>query len=214
MGITVKLSGLVGLFGEVSKRSKDFTPATRQWYRMQRISIREEFRRESFFRQSGGSVRWEKSKSFGSRRAARRTLRRTGLLFNAATGNGRGHIKRVGPTSMSIGVSGAAVPHASILRGGTGQNLVRRKIVVKPKKLAVSKTGRTLKGAHKWAMYWFLGMRYGVWLKESTLRRGLRIPRRRWGVLTRKATQKMGNVAVEYIVDGKVAQPRLAEYLP
>lgn len=94
-----------------------------------------------------GSTAWRKTQPFGRRPAPARTLVRSGALEAAWTGAGAGATSRFGPKSVAIGVDTNVFPQAAVFQSRNGAVVRARK-----------KGARGLP-----AMYWFLGMQYGVW---------------------------------------------------
>ncbi len=100
-----------------------------------------------------GSRTWPRTQPFGNRAAPARTLVRSGALESAWTGRGAGATTRIGAKNVAIGVDGQLFPQARVFQSTNGA-------VVRAKK----KGARGLP-----AMYWFLGMQYGVWVSPWKL---------------------------------------------
>jgi hypothetical protein len=49
-------------------------------------------------------------------------------------------------------------------------------------------------------MFWYLGFRFGVWLKEETLERGLRLPPRPHLTKNPKLTKRLVDIVTRYVI--------------
>ncbi len=116
------------------------------------------------------SIPWARTKPFGNRKAPRKTMLGRGL-YRAAWMGGAGATERITPSSVQIGVDRGLFPQVRIHQSRNASTKIK----------ATQK------------MRYFLGLNYGVWLKKSTMKRGLIVPRRRVSVAsdTRKAVAKM-----------------------
>lgn len=119
-----------------------------------RGSVDAQFKAEAEFRFGGGRAPWKKTKRFGSRPAPRKTLQRSGALKRAWTGTGAGSITLSRANRITIGVDGARFPQAPVFQRH-GSTFIRAR--------QMGKGGRS-------KMHWFLGLTYGVWIPDSTLR--------------------------------------------
>jgi hypothetical protein len=122
-------------------------------------------------------IPWAKTKPFGNKPAPKKTLHGSGGYRSAFLG-GAGAIQRVTANSVEVGVDPVMFPMVKIHQGRYAS---RR---VKPKE-KVKKLGPNY---GQWTMRWFLGLTYGVWIKNSKLSKGVLIPRRRVSLAT--ATKK------------------------
>lgn len=122
-------------------------------------------------------IPWAKTKPFGNKPAPKKTLHGSGGYRSAFLG-GAGAIQRVTANSVEVGVDPVKFPMVKIHQGRYAS---RR---VKPKE-KVKKLGPNY---GQWTMRWFLGLTYGVWIKNSKLSKGVLIPRRRVSLAT--ATKK------------------------
>lgn len=111
---------------------------------------------------------WPRSKPFGKRPAPRSTLAGSGVLRSAWLGLNQHGYDRVTRDGLEIGVQG--LPYAATFQRPDGPDTVT---TVRPKKRA--KDGR-------WAMFWYLALTFGVYLKAKTLENGLAIRQRRLGI--------------------------------
>lgn len=88
-----------------------------------RAVISEEFANQVWYRKGGSRKPWQRTRPFGTRAAPSRTLHDTGALRNAWTGRGAGSIRRISKDRVVLGVSASLFPQASLLRGGSGENI-------------------------------------------------------------------------------------------
>ena len=178
----IDVTGLDRVTDEIRGRMRDLRPANRRNALLYRQSMGQEFRQESYFRARSGVLRWRKTKPFGTRRPPANTLQRSGKLLAAVEGKGPGSLLRVGKRTFSVGVKGNVVPYAASLRGGTGHDIDFRPRIIRPKKRVAGRRS----GPQQFAMWWALFYGYGVTLSMATLRRGLRLPVRPWGGVSRR----------------------------
>jgi hypothetical protein len=118
---------------------------------------------------------------------------------------GPGAIERI--TARQI-VVGAVSSYGPFHRGGSGATISLTPLVIKPRKRAGGGLRSRSRGpgwTRRWAMFWRLGLDFGVWLKESTLRRGLRLPRRPHMTRNPELERAIRDAATGYILKGKVA---------
>ncbi len=128
--------------------------------------ISDQFKDQTEYRGSG-STPWDKTQDFGTRKAPRKTMQASGGYRTAWLG-GPGGVENISANAIEIGVDRGDFPRVAIHQGSAPF------VKVFPKK-------RT-KGGKDWAMRFFLGLTYGVWLTKKRLEMGLKIPRRRLSV--------------------------------
>lgn len=131
--------------------------------------VRAQFGDQTEYR-GNSSIPWVKGHDFGTRKAPAKTMQGSGAYRSAFLG-GAGAITEITANSVRIGVNAGKFPQVRVHQGAYGS---RR---IKPKQKVTS--GRN-KG--QWKMRFFLGLTYGVWMKNSTLSKGLKLPRRRVSV--------------------------------
>lgn len=195
-------------------RSADLRPVMTEIGRMQRMSVRAEFRSESFFRKKGGRQPWKKTQAFGRRRSPSKTLQRSGDLKGAWLGTRPGGIFRVHARSVEVGVDGNEIEYLARVRGGTTQDLDTRDYLVKPRKLANSRSNRQLTGAQRYAMFWAVLRQHGVALTERTLERGMAVTPRPHGVFHQKLRDAAGRRVREFVTTGTFRKTRSREVQP
>jgi hypothetical protein len=135
--------------------------------RMGTRGIRAQFADQTEYR-GKNVIPWAKTKPFGNKPAPKKTLHGSGGYRSAFLG-GAGAIQRITANSVEVGVDPVQFPMVKIHQGRYAS---RR---VKPKE-KVKKLGPNY---GQWTMRWFLGLTYGVWIKNSKLSKGVLIPRRR-----------------------------------
>lgn len=141
-----------------------------------RRAIGEEFDRGAE-RTDGGFRPWPKTNAFGRRPATRPPLGGRGGSLGSAWQGGAGGFSRVRPTEIQLGVR---LPGAAIHRGDLGPQ-----VAIKAKK-------RGARGLP--AMFWALGLGFGVWLSPERLRaRGVTIPARPHA----RATASLASIVAE-----------------
>ena len=156
-------------------------------------SVAAQFKAETELLFRGGRSPWKRTQPFGRRAAPAKTLQRTGALRRAWTGDGPGSLTMTRANRVTIGVDTARFPQAAMFQR-LGLTLVRPK--------QAGPRGRS-------AMGWFLGMRYGVWISEARLKRGLAIEGRR--VSINPAMMKRVKVSLlDWIVTGTASIARAA----
>ena len=128
--------------------------------------ISDQFKDQTEYRGSG-STPWDKTQDFGTRKAPRKTMQASGGYRRAWLG-GAGGVENISANAIEIGVDRGDFPRVAIHQGSASS------VRVYPKK-------RT-KGGKDWAMRFYLGLTYGVWLTKKRLEMGLKIPRRRLSV--------------------------------
>lgn len=159
-------------------RTRDPSLPLRAGVKAWRAVIESEFDQEHWQAAGGAARPWLPVKPFGSRLRPPKVLWRDGALKAAWTAGGVGSFERYSRTAADFGVLGSVIPYAAVHRGGAGEVRVgtAKSTTIKPVKLA--RGHESDPSPRKWAMWWFLGMRYGVWLSAKTLARGLKIPAR------------------------------------
>jgi hypothetical protein len=136
--------------------------------RLGKGSLAAQFAAQAEFKFRGGRVPWKRTERFGNRPPPPKTLQRTGALKRAWTGRGSGSITIKSPNKVTIGVNTTLFPQAPVFQR-LGLTIVR------PDSSKPVTRGRT-------AMGWTLGLRFGAWISEARLKRGLAIEGRRLSV--------------------------------
>ena len=148
--------------------------------------IKAQFAAQSEFNKNG-SVPWDKTQPFGTRKAPRYTLRRSGKYRSAWLG-GVGSVVKIKNNEVTIGVDKGVFPQVKIHQGPG------RSTRIFPKK-------KITKGPHRgdWRMRFLLGLTYGVWLSNERISLGFKIPHRRLSISTevRKEVAKMVGAEVK-----------------
>lgn len=158
--------------------------------------ISDQFKDQTEYR-GAQAIPWERTKDFGTRKAPRKTMQATGD-YRAAWLGGTGSVENISQNAIEIGVDRGDFPRVAIHQGSAPS------VKVFPKKRA--------KGGKDWAMRFFLGLTYGVWLTKARLEKGLKIPRRRLSVSSdvRKAVALMVKVETRKAMGVGVQGPRRA----
>ena len=130
-----------------------------------RRPIAEEFAGGFHYTRTGSRERWQPVPAFGTRPATVPPLGGPSGSLARAWAGGQGGYQKINPRSATIGVN---LPFAEVHRGGArGQKRVTR---IRAKKIGA-------KGLP--AMWWFLGMTFGVWLNpDKLLADGVAVPSR------------------------------------
>ena len=128
--------------------------------------IADQFKDQTEYR-GGQAIPWDRTQDFGTRKAPRKTMEASGGYRTAWLG-GAGGVENISANAIEIGVDRGDFPMVAIHQGSASS------VKVLPKK-------RT-KGGKDWAMRFFLGLTYGVWLTKKRLEMGLKISRRRLSV--------------------------------
>ena len=150
-----------GELEEIFQRLKDPTALNVANLAVWRSSIQGEFQQGGWRRPQGGFQAWPRTKPFGTREPPQRTLVRSGKLLNAWMGRGAGSIERVTREGFEFGVSGSAIPYATVHR---------------PASISATSFGQVTKIFVRRRPRIFLGLQVGAWLRSST--RFLRVPAR------------------------------------
>lgn len=213
ISIRVTASGLARQLGIQLSRIADMSKAMRACADFAHAQVAREFLGRVWFAPSGGSVPWAATHAFGSRPASSSPLVSSGAYLAALSGRGAGAIDVVGPRSFKIGADGATFPYAKFHRGGTGGAIRTAPWVIRPvKRTAQASTARgrrdTLRGrtsyVRQWSMFWKVGLTFGAWLSEKTLREGLRLPPRPHLTKHPALVQRCGEICRAFIARGEV----------
>lgn len=143
--------------------------------------ISDQFKDQTEYR-GGQAIPWERTKDFGTRKAPRKTMQAQGD-YRASWLGGAGSLETISANSVTIGVDRGLHPQVAIHQGSASS------VRVYPKK-------RT-KGGKDWAMRFYLGLTYGVWLTKKRIEMGLKIPRRRLSLSNDVKKAVAGMVAAE-----------------
>ena len=156
--------------------------------------ISDQFKDQTEYRGTG-STPWDKTQDFGTRKAPRKTMQASGG-YRVAWLGGTGGVENISANAIEIGVDRGQFKQVAIHQGSAPF------VKVYPKKRA--------KGGKDWAMRFFLGLTYGVWLTKKRLEMGLKIPRRRLSVSSdvRKAVAGMVKAETKRALGVGVQGPR------
>lgn len=203
------------LLQEASKRLADLSrPLKSRGVAIVRNRVALEFLHRVWYMPGGGVRPWKPVKPFGNvagedgslgpGKGGRRPLINTGAYFNALQGRGAGSITRVTAKTLVVGVDASMYPQAKYLRGGTGATIKVSDWITRPRaRIATARKGR---GSYvrMWKMWWLLGIKYGVWLSEATLRRGLRLTPRPHLTRHPELVRQMAALIQRWVSTGKV----------
>jgi hypothetical protein len=134
-----------------------------------------------------GTTAWQRKHDFGSRLAPTKTLVSGGQLRNDWTGVGANSTSGVTANSFTTGV-GSGNAYAKVFQS-------QAPTIIKPKK-------RGAKG--RYSMFWYLGMKFGVWLSNARLAQGFVIQPRRVAI-NETMLSRVRRPVTRFIVDGTTA---------
>ena len=172
---------------------RNLEPLMKQMIPLMRKSVRKEFRSQTWDGVHGGGS-WQKQKKFGNRPKSK-TMQRSRQLLNSWLSG----VTKVTKDSAEIQGSARSRSSASTgfeygtwLRGGGGLSIPSRvNLIVRAKAIGA-------KGLPK--MFWYLGMRFGVWIKpKKLLTEGLCVPTRPHGVVSKALEQDVTKAANKYL---------------
>jgi len=168
-------------------------PAIHQAMRFGPGGIRQQFATSTEIGPSGTTV-WPRTKPFGTKAPGLRVLRQTGAYEAGWEGRGAGSLTAARPIAggahFAVGIDAGVFPQAKVFQA-QGPTLI------KPKKMG--KRGR-------YAMAWFLGMKYGVWLSNARLERGFLIQPRRLSINNPQVAAQARAILRNWIKTGRVTQ--------
>jgi hypothetical protein len=197
--IQTKAVGLEKLLTGAKGRARDLSPYFKgRGVAAVRLSVGDEFHRHAWLTPRGGIVPWRDTQPFGTRPKPKQNMIATGAYFRALMGRGPGSLVRVGPRSFDVGVEARMFPGAAALRGGKGGRISTAPLFIRPKTKAKGRAGGG-SWVQQWAMWWRLGLTYGVWLKEETLRRGLKLYPRPHLTANPKLTRQLARGVARWI---------------
>ena len=186
--LDLKMSGGDLLDPLIDRLGAPFAGIGKDLHRDMRKSVRRDFVARSWAKPSGGRVAWATTKPFGTKPAGDPLGGPGGRLARAWQG-GAGGFSFARSDRVGIGVS---LPFAAMHRGGTGTAAGFDVTIIKPKR-------KTASG--QYAMFFFLGLKYGVWLRESTLARGLRVPSRPHGTDNPDLRGNLGGTLLDNLIE-------------
>lgn len=179
---------VTGLQGALSRLSDLSRPLRTRGVQIVRNRVALEFLRRVWFTPSGASRAWRPVTPFGRRlgegesmgagKGDKKPMIDSGAYFQALMGRGAGSVVRVTQKTLTVGVDGGTFPYAKYIRGGTGARVRVTDWIIRPRKKVASRGRGRRSWVRQFAMWWYLGLTFGVWLREATLRRGLRLPTR------------------------------------
>lgn len=194
-GLQVNRNGLTQLKATVGRRLRDFKPIGKPSVAAIRKSVANEFSGRYWLMPEGGRRAWAPVVPFGNK-PHHAPLVDSGAYFNALMGRGPGAIERVSARRMEVGADSGRFPYAKYIRGGAGANISLQPLIIRPRRRA--KGGR-------YAMFNFIGLRFGVWLRAETLERGLKLPPRPHLTRNPALTKELVRIAQRYVSTGKAA---------
>ena len=166
----------------LNRRLLDMRPAMRPGAERWSDLVVEEIEGQFWRPPSGGRRAWAARKPFGSKRPAASPF---GTDYIAAWRGGPGRVLRVARDRVDFGVAGSRFPWIGYQRGGFG-SLRAGDVVGQGTRVSSARQRRTWKIAkgrtasspapQKWAIFWKLGLSFGVWLSARKLADGLFIP--------------------------------------
>lgn len=139
--------GNAPIFAEYRRRAADLSPALREVPDVMRFgedSVDDQWRRQTTISLTG-SQPWKPTSDFGTRKAPARTLKNRGNYLAAWRGEAAGSVTRITGNSVAVGVDEKVFPQVRVFQrsGPTKQRVTRKQ-------------------------RFYLGMEYGVWLREGT----------------------------------------------
>lgn len=174
-------------------------------------SLEEQINRRTFIDESGTGHPWVEPRYVrGS--LPEPALARERILWDAALGRSGAAITRIEPNRVAISVDErqvgqsaaglgnrivSSVPYFNFVTGGF--NARRSSALAQPVK--PSRSMRTFPQA-KFAMWWFLGLTYGLWLSDAALKRGIPTPPKNLGITPVVRKRALDNV-LRYIGTGQ-----------
>jgi len=213
IGLRVTAASLRPALVPLLDRLADMSEAMRACAAAAHARVELEFATRTWFSPSGASIAWAPTHAFGNKPASKTPLVSSGAYLAALSGRGAGAIEVIGPRSFTIGADGGVFPYASVHRGGTGATIRTAPWVIRPKaRTAQASTpkGRrdTLRGRtsapRQWSMFWKLGLTFGAWLSEATLRNGLLLPPRPHLTRHPELVRQCAAICRSFLVTGKV----------
>jgi hypothetical protein len=211
VGIRVNSRAFESATSDIRARLSDQTSLMRAAVPVIRDSVAREFLTRTWFSPSGVNRPWPAETPFGDKGSKKgggekKPLIDTGGYFAALMGRGSGSVVKVTPHQVSVGVDLAQFPWAPYIRGGTGANIRLTPLLIKPTKVAKpkSKDGKpaSADSPQHWALWWYLGLTYGVWLTRETLLAGIKLPPRPHLTANPQLTGKLQKLASRYFLQG------------
>ena len=214
VGVRIDRAKLARLIGAPRDRLANPRPILNAAIKEIRYSVANEFNSQSWFPPSGGARPWALTQPFGNRlgsgnslgkgKGTKKTLIDTGAYFRALMGTGPGGIARITANRVVVGVELATFPYAAFLRGGVGAYISLAPLIIRPRKrVATRHAGGSY--VRQWALWWYLGLTYGVWLSEQKLREGLKLQPRPHLTANPVLTAKLRRLALKYFLAGKLS---------
>ena len=174
-------------------------------------SLEEQIRRRTFLDERGAGHAWREPRYVrgGLPEAARA---REQILWDAALGRSAASITRIEANRVAISVDerqvGAAsaelgnkivssVPYFTFVTGGF--NVRRTAATAQPVKPSRSRANFP---QARWAMWWFLGLTFDLWLSDAALKRGIPTPPKNMGISPAVRKRALDSV-LRYIGTGK-----------
>lgn len=208
VSVRVNVAGFEQATGGIASRLRDLSSfLERKAVPIIRNSVAAEFLNQEWRRPDGGREAWRPLVPFGSRSGSspgvlaggqHKPMIDTGAYLNAWTGKGSGGLVKVGPRSVVVGVQHEAFPFASYIRGGAGARIRTSPLLIFPRKRVAGRRGGSW--VQQWALWWYLGLTFGVWLKEQTLRDGLKLYPRPHATRNPALTRQLGRSFAAYVL--------------
>lgn len=174
-------------------------------------SLEEQIRRRTFIDETGASHPWVEPRHVRGVLPAPAQARER-ILWDAALGRSAAAITRIQDNRVAISVDErdvgrasanlgnkivSSVPYFNFVTGGF--NARRSPALAQPVK--PSRSRRTFPQA-RWAMWWFLGLTYGLWLTDASLKRGIPTPPKNMGITPTGRKRALDSV-LRYVATGK-----------
>lgn len=174
-------------------------------------SLEEQIRRRTFIDERGASHPWTEPR-YVRGDLPEPAAARERVLWDAALGRSGASITRIKDNSVAISVDEArvgqsaaalgnkivsSVPYFSFVTGGFNQR--RTAATAQPVKPSLSRANFP---QARWAMWWFLGLTYGLWLTDAALKRGIPTPPKNMGISPAVRRRALDSV-LRYIATGQ-----------
>jgi hypothetical protein len=211
VGLRIDRAAFAKAIGVPRERISNPGPMLKAAVPLIRDSAAREFLSQSWFAPNGAVRPWTPTQPFGDRlgggdskgpgKGTKKTMIDSGGLFEAIQGTGPGSVVVITANRVSVGVDLSAFPYAPILRGGVGADIDLSPAVIRPTKKVAGAGGSFVR---QWAMFWFLGLTFGVWLSEAKLREGIVLPRRPYLTANPALTKRLAAMAERYLLQGRI----------
>lgn len=185
----------------------DMTPVMKQSVKLIRLSVAGEFLNRHWAQPSGGFLPWAPNVPWGVQEgpggSEKKPLIASGKYYRALVQGGPGGFAIVTARTATVGVDLATFPYAPFVRGGVGALIRLTPLVIRAKKLVGGGKGDN-KGPRQYAMFFYLGLTFGVWLSLKKLEEGIRLPPRPHLTSNPALTKQIASKMASYILKGTV----------